>query len=255
MGNAIRHLKAFVVEIDPSTTENEAKSYLIDSIDMFIRERFLAADEYISKFALQKIEDGDVILTFSKSSIVQRVLIDAHKAGRSFEVIVVDGKPLYEGRRLAEDLAAVGIPVRYFLTTGLEHAMRTANKVFVGAHAMLGNGALYSRVGTALVAMHAHLFNIPVNVCIQTVKFSEKILLDSINNNELAPPEQLVADGPLKELLLKKLDEDPNFHMVNILYDLTPPEYIDTVINEQGLLPANTVPAIIRAQETALGTA
>jgi translation initiation factor eIF-2B subunit delta len=251
MGNAIRQLKAAIVEIDPSTSEDDAKSELLDVIDMFIRERFTAADDLISKFALQKIHDGDVILTFSKSSLVQRVLLDAHKAGRSFQVIVVDGKPLYEGKRLAKDLAAAGISVEYFLMTGVEHAMRRVTKVFIGAHGLLGNGALYSRIGTALIAMHAHVRRIPVLACAQTVKFSEKIFLDSINNNELAPPEQLIPDCPEKEPLLKKLDEDPNFHMVNVLFDLTPPEYITTVINEQGLLPPSAVPAVLRAQETA----
>jgi translation initiation factor eIF-2B subunit delta len=102
MGNAIRHLKDLIVKIDPSVSEADAKEHLIDSIDSFIRERITAADELISSNAMQKIKPRDVILTYASSTIVQSTLLKAHNAGTSFRVIVVDSKPLYEGKTLGK---------------------------------------------------------------------------------------------------------------------------------------------------------
>jgi len=43
----------------------QAKASLIDSIDLFIRERITYADDLIIDNAKSKINDGDVILTYS----------------------------------------------------------------------------------------------------------------------------------------------------------------------------------------------
>ena len=102
MGNAIRALKDTIIKIDPSVPEDEAKKLLLDSIDLFIQERVTAADALISSSASQKITDGDIILTFAKSSLVLQTLVKAWKAGTKFRVIVVDSKPLFEGKRLNE---------------------------------------------------------------------------------------------------------------------------------------------------------
>jgi translation initiation factor eIF-2B subunit delta len=50
---------------------------------------------------------------------------------------------------------------------------------------VLSNGTVYSRVGTACVAMVAHSFHVPVLVCCEAYKFHERVQLDSICSNEL----------------------------------------------------------------------
>lgn len=59
------------------------------------------------------------------------------------------------------------------------------SKVFLGAHAILANGAVMSRVGTAQVALMARAFNIPVLVACETHKSCERVQTDSIVYNEL----------------------------------------------------------------------
>jgi translation initiation factor eIF-2B subunit delta len=63
--------------------------------------------------------------------------------------------------------------------------MQDATKVFLGAHAIMANGALYSRSGTAVTAMAAQSVGVPVLVLCETIKFSDKINIDGIVNNEL----------------------------------------------------------------------
>jgi translation initiation factor eIF-2B subunit delta len=57
--------------------------------------------------------------------------------------------------------------------------------VVVGAHSIHSNGAVYSRAGTALVAMMAKQHSLPFIVCCETYKFSEGVQLDSFTKNEL----------------------------------------------------------------------
>ena len=63
--------------------------------------------------------------------------------------------------------------------------MTEVTTVLVGAHSICANGAVYSRAGTALVAMIAKNHNVPVVVCCETYKFSESIVLDAFGKNEL----------------------------------------------------------------------
>jgi translation initiation factor eIF-2B subunit delta len=262
-----------IIKIDPSTPENEAKRDLLEEIDYFLRDRVTAADTLIRDLAAKKIESGDVILTYAASSIVEQTLVQTHRAGVAFSVIVVDSKPLFEGKQLARKLANEGISVRYYLITGVSHAVKDATKVLLGAHAMMSNGRLYSRVGTALVAMLASSHSLPVIVLCQSVKFTEKVALDSIVGNEVAPAEELLTESerrdllPLKSMLpsskneenagtgddkadttdvLKWIEDTKNLHHLQVLYDVTPAHYINMVITEYGSLPPSSVPVVHR---------
>ena len=66
-------------------------------IDSFIRDRILLAGRVIEQHAIEKIKDGDVILTYARSSVVEGVLLEAKRQGKEFSVVVVDSRPLYEG--------------------------------------------------------------------------------------------------------------------------------------------------------------
>lgn len=59
------------------------------------------------------------------------------------------------------------------------------SKVFLGAHALLANGYVMSRVGTSQIALVAKAYNVPVLVCCETYKFCERVQTDSFVSNEL----------------------------------------------------------------------
>jgi translation initiation factor eIF-2B subunit delta len=186
MGNTIRWLKTEISKISPDLTEEVAKNQLVDKIESFIHERFLAADDMIVNTACKSyIADNDVILTFSKSQVVEKTLLEAKKRGTKFRVIVVDSRPLEEGRNLLKALCEAEIECSYIHLYALGYAMEEATKVFLGAHAVMANGALYSRSGTAVTAMAAKEVGVPVLVLCETIKFSDKINIDGIVNNEL----------------------------------------------------------------------
>ncbi len=249
MGNAIRWLKLEVSKIDPSVPDAEAKKGLCDSIDVFIREKVTFADKLITESAAEKIRDGDVIMTYAKSSVVQRALVQAFEEKKKFRVIVVDSRPLHEGKHLAASLAALGMDVKYCLLNGLSHNIQDVTKVFLGAHAMMSNGRLFSRIGTALVAMEANEADKPVIVLCETIKFTERVALDSIVHNEIAPADELVIPGGA----LENWGEMKKLQLCNPMYDVTPAEYIQMIVTESGNVPPTSVPVLHRLGNEAQG--
>ncbi|CAE6409331.1 unnamed protein product [Rhizoctonia solani] len=255
LGNAIRWLKLQIGQIDIDLPEHAAKSELYARIDQYMQERILAADVAISTFGLAKIHDGDVVLTYARSSVVEKLLISAHRAGKRFEVIVVDSRPMLEGRNLLRTLAAAGIPCTYCILSALGTVMKDASIVFLGTHALHSNGALYSRAGTALVAMMANQHNVPVLACCETYKFSDSVNLDSFTKNELVSSAEMTFKTPTARTNANtstgNLRDEFNLQLLNPLYDLTPPAYITAVVTEVGLIPVSSVPTVLSRETQA----
>lgn len=86
---------------------------------------------------------------------------------------------------MLHSLSKRGIKCSYSLVTALGSVMPTIDLVILGAHALHANGALYSRAGTALVAMMAAKRSIPVLACCETYKFSKSVPFDGFTKNEL----------------------------------------------------------------------
>lgn len=57
--------------------------------------------------------------------------------------------------------------------------------MLLGAHALLANGSVMSRVGTSQIALVSKAYNVPVLVCCETYKFCERVQTDSFVSNEL----------------------------------------------------------------------
>lgn len=262
MGNAIRILKDHIVKIDPGVPEADAKAELIEVISNIASNRIILADTYIRMNAQPHIEPGDVIVVYAKSSIVIDTLLQVHKDGVPFSVIVLDTRPIFEGRNAFATLTAAGIPTTYGLITSASYLIDRATKVFLGAHAILGNGNLFSRVGTAVVAMLAHRRNIPVVVCCEAIKFTDRVALDSIVMNEVAPADELflepdaMVSGPgsfddakkweRSEQLADQWAKTPGLQALNLMYDVTPADFISMIVTESGVLPPSAVPAVLR---------
>ncbi|KAE8213399.1 hypothetical protein CF327_g3086 [Tilletia walkeri] len=191
-GHAIRYLKHEISLTPVDMDEEEAKESLLSCIDHFIRDRILYAGRVIQQHASAKIRNGDVVLTFARSSVVEHTLHAAWDSGKRFEVIIVDSRPLLEGQRLLESLTSRSIPCTYAHLTSLPTLVPRASLVLLGTAALLANGALYSRAGTASCAMAAHAHGLPVIVCAETYKFSDRVQLDGVVVNELGEPNTLL---------------------------------------------------------------
>lgn len=254
MGNAIKYIKMQISNVGSDMSDDEAKKILCESLDSFIRVNIHLAGEAISKFAGKKIMSGDVVLVYGGSSLITRVLIDAHDSGKQFRVIVADGRPKLNGIGTLQRLVKVGIKCSYVLVTAVPFLMPEVTKVMYGAHGLLSNGYVIGAVGTSLISLAAHSRNIPVMVCCETYKFCERVQTDSIVNNEIGDPLDLLATGN-RDCNKKLIDRDTwnsyeNLKVLHLTYDVTPPDLIATVVTELGMIPCTSVPVVLRLKNS-----
>ncbi|KAL2928229.1 Translation initiation factor eIF-2B subunit delta [Bienertia sinuspersici] len=247
MGNAIRFLKSRIAKLPLTLSESEAKASLQSDIDQFISDKILLADKVIVKHAVTKIRDGDILLTYGSSSAVELILLHAHEMGKQFRVVIVDSRPKLEGQLLLRRLVTRGLNCTYTHINAVSYIMHEVTRVFLGAASVLSNGTVYSRVGTASVAMVAHAFHVPVLVCCEAYKFHERVQLDSICFNELGASDAILKVPGRREInYLNDLASDQNLQLLNLMYDTTPSDYISMIITDYGMIPPTSVPVIVR---------
>lgn len=247
MGNAIRFLKNRVAKLPHNLSELEAKSRLIADIDRFINEKIIVADKVIVQHAVTKIKDGDVLLIYGYSSVVEMILLHAHEQGKQFRVVVVDARPKLEGKTLLRKLVMKGLSCTYTHITAISYIMHEVRCVFLGASSVLSNGTVFSRVGTACIAMVAHAFGVPVLICCEAYKFHERVQLDSICSNELGDPDIIAkVPGKIDFNHLANWADHKDLQLLNLLYDATPSDYVSMIVTEHGTVPPTSVPVIVR---------
>lgn len=265
MGNAIKHIKMKLSKIDPSKPEAEAKEELVQDISDFIQARIRVAGQEIVNTSVDKVVDLDVILTFAYSHVVASALLEAARRGQKrFRVIVVDARPELEGRLMMDKLLGAGLACSYVHINAVSYAMREATKVFLGAAAIMSNGTVMGRAGTAIIGMVAHEHRKPVLVLCESYKFHERVQLDSITHNELGDPEALatVLGRPDVTALSLPIPPSPAATaaaggadaavaakrpgLLNLKYDAMPADYVSAIVTEFGLIPPSSVPVILR---------
>lgn len=249
----------------------EARELLLESMEAYVTERIEYAGKAISRHAGSKIQErGDVILVFGKSEVINRLLLDAALVDKkTFRVIVVDSRPLLEGRDTLQILSRAGISCTYVLLNALSYLMmREVTKVFLGASALMSNGSVLSRVGTACVALLANSNHIPVLVGCETYKICNRVQLESITGNELGDAEEVACtdcarvgpsnrwsgvmdggddDGEKKgEDVLADWKNQDNLKLLNLMYDLTPSDFVTGIVTEVGILPPSSVAVLLR---------
>uniref|UniRef100_A0A673BPR2 Translation initiation factor eIF2B subunit delta n=1 Tax=Sphaeramia orbicularis TaxID=375764 RepID=A0A673BPR2_9TELE len=251
MGNAIKYIKKEISNIPSQCKEEEAKGKLLNCIECYINEKIILAAKAIAKYAIEKISDGDVILVYGCSSLVNHILCEAFEKNRKFRVIVVDSRPRLEGREALRRLVQRGISCTYVLISAVSYILPEVSKVFLGAHALLANGYVMSRVGTSQIALVAKAFNVPVLVCCETYKFCERVQTDSFVSNELDDPDDLIVTRKGKTQL-EDWQQVPLLGLLNLVYDVTPPDFVDLVITDLGMIPCTSVPVVLRVKNVDL---
>mmetsp|Transcript_25708 Transcript_25708/g.53706 ORF Transcript_25708/g.53706 Transcript_25708/m.53706 type:complete len:520 (-) Transcript_25708:146-1705(-) len=271
MGNAFSFLKLAVANLERELEWNDAREILLESMEAYVTERIEYAGKAISRHAGSKIQEkGDVILVFGKSEVINRLLLDAALVDKkTFRVIVVDSRPLLEGRDTLEILSRAGISCTYVLLNALSYLMmREVTKVFLGASALMSNGSVLSRVGTACVALLANSNHIPVLVGCETYKICNRVQLESITGNELGDAEEVACTdcarvGPSNRWngtvenedssgeksegeVLADWKDQPNLKLLNLMYDLTPSDFVTGIVTEVGILPPSSVAVLLR---------
>ena len=205
----------------------ELKDTLRDAANDFITIS-LNAIEKIGEIGAKRIEDGDTILTHCNSQAAISIIIHAFKQGKNIKVFATETRPRMQGRLTAKQLSNEGIPTTLIVDSAVRYFMPKIDKVVIGADAIAANGAVINKIGTSLIALAAHEARVRVMVGAETYKFSPETVFGELIKIEERPYDEVVPEEWLKA--------NPGVSVRNPAFDVTPPEYIDVIITEMGVV-------------------
>jgi translation initiation factor 2B subunit (eIF-2B alpha/beta/delta family) len=147
------------------------------------------------------------VMTHSASATVREAVLHSPPD----RVVCTVSEPGEEGRSFADELRAEGVTAELVADEDAERAVATVDAFVVGADTVFRDGALANKIGTSKLAKAAKEAGIPVIVACETLK--------------LAP---FPAQEP---------EED--------IFDLTPAEYVDVYVTEEGEFSADEVHVLV----------
>ena len=168
---------------------------------------------------------GIVSISFSRS--VFHVL-DALRVRCALHVSCAEGRPALEGRRLAQALAALNVPVTCYSDAALANALSGADAVLVGADAVTPDWFL-NKVGTRMLAAAAAQAGVPVYVVASRDKFVPSAVGERLRISEGAAAE--IWDLPAAHVIVR-----------NPYFEPTPLDLASAFISDVGVLGAAVVP-------------
>ncbi len=225
--NAVAYVLNRLRKSNPSSLE-EAVNLVVRAADQFI-EYSKNSVRIIGELGARRISNGDVVMTHCHSTVAVSVIATAHRQGKVDKVYVKETRPKMQGLITAKALADEGLDVILIPDSSVRYFMKKVNKVVVGADTIAANGAVINKVGTSVVALAAKEARVRTYVAAETYKFSPLTVVGELVPIEVRPPEEVVD----KEWM----DVNPNVKVFNPAFDVTPPEYIDAIITEKGVIP------------------
>ncbi len=124
---------------------------------------------------LERIVEGKVVTTISRSHIVEKALL------KSKHVIALESTPGREGRELARFLRGRGLLATTFPDSAMSYAVKACDVVVVGADAVLED-AFINKTGTLPLALMSKLLSKDFYVACPSYKF-EKVDFEEITDS------------------------------------------------------------------------
>jgi translation initiation factor 2B subunit (eIF-2B alpha/beta/delta family) len=149
-----------------------------------------------------------LVLTHSASATVREAVLHTPPE----RVVCTVSAPFEEGRAFAEDLRDSGLDVELVDDAEAEQALERASLFLIGADTVFRDGTVVNKVGTRALAEAAARLGVRTVVACEVIK--------------LAP-----IDAP------DRIDDEH--------FDITPPEYVDEVVTEEGALSGDDVRSLV----------
>ena len=192
----------------------------------------------MGKHGATLIEDGDVVLTHCNAGSLATVdygtalgvIRAAIEEGKDVKVISCETRPRLQGAKLTcYELMRDGIPVTLISDTMVGYVMSRGmvDKVVVGADRIVRDAVL-NKIGTYNVAVLAFEHGIPFYVAAPTSTMDRSHTSEEAVIEERSPTE--VTDIGCERIAPQGIK------VLNPAFDITPLEYVDAVITEEGIL-------------------
>ncbi len=198
------------------------------------------ATKRIGEIGAGRLRDGDTILTHCNSSAALSVIIHAVKQGKSLNVLATETRPKFQGHITVRMLAENGVKVTLIPDSAVRLFMKDIDKVVVGADTVTANGAVVNKIGTSMIALAAHEARTNLFVAAESYKFSPATVVGELVKIEERSPTEVVSSDFMRK--------HPGIKIRNPAFDVTPPEYIDAIITERGVIPPQAAILILREE-------
>lgn len=192
----------------------------------------------IAEIGARHIHDGDVILTHCNSEAALSCIIAAHRSGKSVEVFATEVRPRNQGLITIRTLNDAGVKTNFIVDSAVRSFIHDVDLVIVGADAVTVNGAVVNKIGTSMVAHTAKEARVNVVVAAETYKFAPRTIMGELIAIEERPGTEVLSDAIAATL--------PNVTVRNPAFDVTPAEFIDMIVTEEGAIPPQMAYVIIR---------
>jgi len=232
--NAVRSV---IRALDEFESVEAAKKAVLSRAAEFI-QRSEHAVERIAEIGARHISDGDILLTHCNSEAALGCILEAHRQGKDIEVYATEVRPRGQGLITIRTLNEAGIPTNYIVDSAVRHFINEVDIVFVGADAIAVNGAVVNKIGTAQTALAAHEARTNFIVAAETYKFAPRTILGELIEIEERDPAEVLPREVAEEL--------PYVRVRNPAFDVTPADYIDLIVTEQGAIPPELAFTVIR---------
>ena len=256
MGNAVKSLKTHLAVLSQGEKLKEArddaemmtveaqKKKTLEHLEDTLKEYVERAVETIVKTLSTYYAEKQVqhVVTFGHSESVVKSLIRAKESGyENMCVTIVDAAPSFEGRKTLNHLLDADISCEYTLMHGMDVVFqRFSNSrdgadqsmvCCIGASAVLANGKIMSRAGSASFCNAAKSRGVKVLVAAETIKFHERVGIDSVLHNDIQ--DFVIEPGRIS-----------NLRKLCLSYDLV--EDIGEIVCEKGIIaPGKAVNFVI----------
>jgi ribose 1,5-bisphosphate isomerase len=198
-----------------------------DAVDAYIRLVKESKAKAV-KTCSEAIRGKAVIMTHCHSSLVVESIIAAADGGKKPAVFVTDTRPRYQGMITAKELAKAGIPVKFIIDSAARHYINDCDLFLMGSDAITANSHFLNKIGTSLMAMAAKESRTDVGAVVQLLKADTRTVAGEGEKIEMRSPKEV-------------WDKAPNgVTVLNPAFDLTPPNFINFVACEAGIISAFT---------------
>jgi ribose 1,5-bisphosphate isomerase len=223
--------------VGAARTIEEARSGITASAARFITSSEQAV-ERIAAIGARHIRDGDVVMTHCNSESALACILAAHQQGKEIEVYATEVRPRNQGLVTIRTLNDAGIKTSYIVDSAIRSFINEVDLVVVGADAITVNGAVVNKIGTSQMALAAHEARVNLVVAAETYKFAPLTILGNLIEIEERSAEEVLPASIASTL--------PHVRVRNPAFDVTPAEYVDLIITEEGAIPPEMAYIIIR---------
>ncbi len=200
--------------------------------------RFLELSENavakVATHGAELISNDGIVFIHSNSSTIMEIVKSARTAGKVFDIILTESRPLNEGRACAVELSQMDIQTTYLVDAASAKGVDRADVILLGADTVSEN-TLINKIGSRAICLLAREAVVPCYLACESSKFISR---------KLGPK----REQPRNSVEVWKSPPD-EITVENYYFDEVALEQFTGVIMEDGILTPEETSGMIRSRK------